>query len=428
MDFKSSLPPARESKNLIRIICVQSNRLPDESFGMTVRALTQVGLDSRVIIIQKIMRLATLIFWSIIFLAACSPAVPVIPTQPIATPGSPDVRPPLSGGPNIPPTLAPVPTIVPTAVPLPELRQLTTGGCCVNPSWSPDSKQVLFIDKPAKDAPAGIYAIGVTATLSQRPQVIGRVGVYSPDRSLIAYRDSGQTIVENLKTGTLSIIPNGGHEVNFAPDDKHIAWEVEAISGPYDQRENNIYLANADGSDAARMTKIYGGGLIGWLPQGLKAVFIGRPSLAVQTSTLTLLDLKTNVAVDLVSAERLGGVSISNGGTWLAYYITFNADKTRNGIWLQRTDGSQARRLDQWGAYQWRNDSQLLLIPQRTAANHPFDVYEIEAASGESKLLIDGALTPLNIFNGDWRVSPDGQYIVFLNSVDRNLWLVKLPD
>ena len=45
-------------------------------------------------------------------------------------------------------------------------------------------------------------------------------------------------------------------------------------------------------------------------------------------------------------------------------------------------------------------------------------------------LLADGfatSLTPLNILNGDWRVSPDGKYIVFVNSADRNLWLLELP-
>jgi Tol biopolymer transport system component len=36
-------------------------------------------------------------------------------------------------------------------------------------------------------------------------------------------------------------------------------------------------------------------------------------------------------------------------------------------------------------------------------------------------------MTPLNILNGDWRVSPDGRYVVFVNSADRNLWLLELP-
>jgi Tol biopolymer transport system component len=368
----------------------------------------------------------SLLLLIIIFLSACASA-PIAPTQPIATSGAPDLRPPVSGGPINPPTLAPIATLAPTTIPTPEIRQLTSGGCCVNPSWSPDSKQILFIDKPSSTAPTGLYAIDVTATLSQSPQVIGQVGDYSPDRSLIAYRQSSQTIVENLKTGAASIIPNDGHEVIFAPDNKHIAWEAEAISGPYDQRANNIYLANIDGRDSARITKVYGGGLIGFAPQGLKAVFYGRPSLEVHTRTLTLLDLTTNIAVDLVSAERLGGISLSNNGTWLAYFITFDADKTRNGIWLQRADGSNAQRLDQWGAYQWRDDSHLLLIPQRTSADRSFNVLEIDAASGASRKLIDGSVTSLNILNGDWRVSPDGQTIVFLNAADRNLWLVKLP-
>jgi Tol biopolymer transport system component len=370
----------------------------------------------------------SLLLLTIIFLSACgsSPA----PTAPLfITEAAPDLRPPISGGPLNPPTLAPIVTLEPTAIPTPEIRQLTSGSCCVNPSWSPDSKQILFIDKPAKDAPIGLYAIAVTATLSQSPQVIGRVGNYSPDGSLISYRQASQTIIENLKTGAASIIPNDGHEVIFAPDNKHIAWEAEAISGPYDQRQNNIYLANLDGRAAARITKVYGGGLIGFAPQGLKTLFYGRPSLEVHTRTLTLLDLTTNVAVDLVSAERLGGISLSNNGTWLAYFITFDADKTRNGIWLQRADGSNARRLDQWGAYQWRDDSHLLIIPQRITlrADRSFDVYEIDATSGASKLLLDGSITPLNILNNDWRVSPDGHYIVFLNAADRNLWVVKIP-
>ena len=58
-----------------------------------------------------------------------------------------------------------------------------------------------------------MYAIDVTATLPQAPHVIGQVGDYSPDRSFIAYRQASQTIVENLKTGAVSIIPNDGHEV-----------------------------------------------------------------------------------------------------------------------------------------------------------------------------------------------------------------------
>ena len=328
--------------------------------------------------------------------------------------------------PTTAPTRAPSPTPTITPTPPPQLIQLTTDGCCVNPGWSPDSKQVLFIDKPTADAEVGYYAIDANGSASA-PQFSGRVGLYSPDRSLAAFAEGAHTVVERLSTGESWIMPNNGQAVEFAPNNKRVAWESEAISGPYDQRPNEIYVADFDGQNAERVTRVYGGGLVGWLPNSNGLLFLGRPSLDTRDRTLTVLDLKNNTAADLVMAERLAGISPSNGGTWVAYFISFNEDDTRNGIWVQRADGGDARKLDQWGAYQWRDDAHLLLIPMRPATDQPFELWEIDAATGASRLLTEAATTPLTILNGDWRVSPDGQSIVFVNSLDRNLWVLKLP-
>jgi len=325
------------------------------------------------------------------------------------------------------PTSTPRPTLTPTATPTPQLTQLTTGGCCVNPGWSPDSRQVLFIDKPSENAPAGIYAVDIFTGAEKSPQWSGRVGIYSPDRSLIEYTDSFETVIEKPSTGEKWAIP-GQVPVDFAPDNQHLAWDNDTdITGPYDQRPSDLYVADINTRQPVRIVRVYGGGLVGWLPRGLKLMYLGRPSLDVRERTLTVLDLTTNVTTTLVSAERLSGMSVSKDGTWLAYYITFDADKSRNGIWVQRTDGSQARRLEMFGAYQWRDDAHLLVIPMRSSSDKPFEVWEVEAASGNSRKLTDAATTPLQILNGDWRVSPDGKYIVFVNSGDRNLWLLKLP-
>ena len=35
--------------------------------------------------------------------------------------------------------------------------------------------------------------------------------------------------------------------------------------------------------------------------------------------------------------------------------------------------------------------------------------------------------TPFKIANGDWRVSPDGRYVAFVESSDRNIWALELP-
>lgn len=372
---------------------------------------------------RPIGRLRTIAFcvMGLTFLAACTSSAPL----PLAVPEV-STAPAAAVFPTVQPTATPQPTPTITPTPTPELRQLTTDRCCVMPAWSPDSRQVLFIDKPDSQAEAGVYAVDIDR--AQEPKRSGPVGIYSPDRSLVAYPVDVRTIVEKVSTGDRWVIPNNGQALTFSPDSRRVAWEIEAISGPYDARQNDIFMANYDGTDAGKVARVYGGGLVGWLPRGLNILFLGRPSLATQDSTLTVLDLHTNEAVDLVTAERISGVNISRDGSWVAYFISFNDDDQRNGIWVQRTDGSGARRLDVWGAYQWRADSHLLVIPARTSPDHAFEIWEVNAETGEKQQLTAAAVTPLNILNGDWRVSPDGQHVVFVNSTDRNLWLLKLPD
>jgi Tol biopolymer transport system component len=356
----------------------------------------------------------------LIWLTACASNVPA----PVATPEAAST-PTIAAFPTARPTHTPEPTPTITPTPTPRLRQLTTHGCCVMPAWSPDSKQVLFVDKPSAQSETGIYAVDIDQP--QEPQLSGPVGIYSPDRSLVAYPVDTRTIVEKISNGDRWVIPNNGQALEFSPDSRRVAWEIEAISGPYDERQTDIFMANFDGTDAVKVARVYGGGLVGWLPRGVNLLFMGRSSLDTRDRTLTALDLRTNEAADLVMAERIGGVGTSSDGSWVAYFISFNADDERNGIWVQRTDGSDARKLDLWGAYQWRDDSHLLVIPARTSPDQAFELWDVNAATGEKQKLTDAAVTPLNILNGDWRVSPDGKYVVFVNSDDRNLWLLELP-
>jgi len=46
----------------------------------------------------------------------------------------------------------------------------------------------------------------------------------------------------------------------------------------------------------------------------------------------------------------------------------------------------------------------------------PFVIYENDTATGQSRMVADPATTPIQIAHGDWRVSPDGQYVVYVNS------------
>jgi Tol biopolymer transport system component len=327
------------------------------------------------------------------------------------------------------PSLTVTPTPLPTATPAPVLQQLTTGGCCVQPSWSLDSRQVLFLDKPSSNDPVGLYAVDVVTGALKLAQRVAPVATYSRDRSLIVYLDKNRTTVEKLSTGEKWIIPNNGKPVVFSPDGQKLSWADSDDNDyiPYDQRRSDLYIANIDGTQAARIARVYGGGFVGWLPGSNKILLSGRPSLDVHERTLSVFDLAAQSFTKLVTAERISGVIASNDGTWIAYYMTFDADKTRNGIWIQRIDGTSPRKLDLWGAYQWRDDGHLVVILTRPSRDKAFEVLEVDAATGKIRKLTDAAVTPLQILNGDWRVSPDGRHIVYVNSEDRNLWILTLP-
>ena len=104
--------------------------------------------------------------------AATGTSIVLRPTNNSTTMATPSavVTPSMVGSPtpttrptNIPlPTATPTPTPSPTPTPQAILRQLTSGGCCVQPSFSPDSSKVLFVDKPSETVPPGVYGLDLT--------------------------------------------------------------------------------------------------------------------------------------------------------------------------------------------------------------------------------------------------------------------------
>jgi len=110
----------------------------------------------------------------VLMLAACMASAPA-PITPTIVPEIPTAV----VFPTVLPTNTPQPTPTITPTPTPEMIQLTTDGCCVMPSWSPDSKQVVFIDRPGPQVETGVYALDIHDQ-SAGPQLAGRVGIYSP--------------------------------------------------------------------------------------------------------------------------------------------------------------------------------------------------------------------------------------------------------
>jgi Tol biopolymer transport system component len=338
------------------------------------------------------------------------------------------------------PTATPTPTLSPTFTPppTPSLRQLTTGGCCTQPFWSPDSKQVLYIDQPAPDAPLGIWGQDIARPEHEPELITEHIAFYTADLTLRIELDEDTTTIERLpvpltEADTQSeapleswTVPAGGRRISISPGQTRIAWQVSNPDLPPERQITQVWVANLDGTEAEAVATLPRGGVGGWVSDDMLLVS-SRESLQSREQILYTLSLSDGRLTELVRAERLRGGLVSPDGTWLAYYIALNEDPTQNGLWLVRTDGTEQRKLDRnlFGAYQWRDSNRLLIIPfQPEAAAH--EIWEFNVETEKHCRLTDPAVTPFKIANGDWTISPDGEYVVFVESRDRNIWVLEL--
>lgn len=326
------------------------------------------------------------------------------------------------------------PTATPTPTPQPQAVRLTDGGCCTQPFWSPDSQQVRFIDKPDAESPAGIWGVAVAAPQSKPLLVSERIALSTAGPDYLVETDGDTTVIERLADGERWTVPARGRTVRISPDQTRIAWAISNNDLAPEQQVAAIWVANLDGSAARQVATLPRGGVSGWIDADTLLIS-GRASLQAREQTLSALSLTDGTTVALAQAERLRGQALSPGGQWIAYYVTFDAAPAQNGLWLARTDGSQRRQLEPglFGAYQWRGcpdgcaagEERLLIIPfDPEAAFHR--LLELDPATGQARPLTDPAVTPFKIANGDWRVSPDGRYVAFVESSDRNVWVLNL--
>lgn len=293
---------------------------------------------------------------------------------------------------------------------------------------------MLFIDKPSPDAPVGIWGVDVTRPDPTPELVTERIAFYTADLAFLVELSQDTTVIERLAdplTGTGGArwtVPAEGRPVSISPGRKRIAWQVSDDDLPFERRVTQVWVANLDGSDAQPAATLPRGGFSGWVSDDV-LLLSGRESLESREHILYTFSLTSGRTTELVRAERLRGGLLSPDGAWLAYYVALDKDPAQNGLWLVRTDGSARRQLDRdlFGAYQWRDAGRLLVIPFRPkAASH--ELWELDVNTGETRRLTDPGIVPFKMANGDWTVSPDGRHVAFVESRDRNIWLLTLID
>ena len=298
------------------------------------------------------------------------------------------------------------------------LTQVTSEGCCTGTSWTPDSRALLYIDRPPGAAQAAIYT--VPAAGGQAPSVrFSRVAFYSPDLKYAGVPQGNTTVVERLSDSKRWTLDTQGAQLLWGPEGR-VSYTVSAQSGNYDRRVSRVYALTL-GEAPRLVATLYGGGAVAWLNSGV-LLLSGKREVAARDRQLFTLDLQSGARRTLASALNLRGVQPSPDGKWVAYSVAFDRPE-RDGMFVQPITGGEARRLNWFGSYQWRGSGSLLYIP--LTLNVPtHTVWQYDLGSGQARPLLNlGA----KVQSEQWQASPDGQKVAFRRAGDGNIYVAALP-
>ncbi len=365
-----------------------------------------------------------------------TPPTDVLPTS-TGTPPPTATRAPLPSPTNTgtaTATTTPTATPSPSPTPTPALRQVTTGGCCTQPIWSPDSRWLVYIDKPSPDEPVGFWGVDTTQPGSTPQLLTERIAFYTSDLSHVIEYGPGETTIAQLASPLSETVtdrwsvPAGGRAISISPNRTRVAWAVSNDNAPSELRVSEVWVANFDGTEPQSVIKLPRGGFAGWITDD-RLLLSGRESLESRETVVYAYSLIDGSMVELVRAERLRGFQPSPDRTWMVYYVSLSDEPGKNGLWLLRTDNGERRQLSRelFGSYAWRDARRLLIIPFRPDAQY-HELWEVDVETGEARQLTDPAVTAFKVANADWQVSPDGRHVAFVESRDHNIWMLTLAD
>jgi hypothetical protein len=303
--------------------------------------------------------------------------------------------------------------------------RISDGDCCPYPRWSSDSEWVMVFDAGEKEDVPGLYSIpreGGSPTL-----LTERIGVYSQDWSLVAYPEASMVYIERWADGDRWVVPSPGRRIFFSPSGDQIAWELGSSSIRHpDLRQNAIWLAEIDGGAAREVVTVNGGHFIGWAA-GEEAIIVYGRLAPNGPAGIWRVSPEDGAGRLLFEVEKPRSLLLSPAGGWLVFFVTFENQPDRNGLWIIGMDGSVKQYYSFIGAYRWRGEGQLVVIPQDLDAPGAY-LWQIDIDEDVVWELTDPILDALPIASNDWQPSPDGSVIVFRSHEDHNLWVFPLPE
>jgi hypothetical protein len=318
------------------------------------------------------------------------------------------------------PTSTATPTPFPPATsaghPVPQARPLTEPGCCARHWWASDSSTVYFIDDPRGEEPVGIYGA---------PPAGGSVILTTT--SVLGEGLPPEDAPPQLepKPAAAFRVPADADNIRMSQDGTSVAWTTgSTLPVNVDRRQRSLWVVTAPGAPRQNLALLTGGELVGWAEDAKAVVATGR--LAVDgPAGVWRVPVDGSTPSLLVQADRPRGARLSPSGKWLAYYLAFEPEAERNGLWLVETSGGSARLVPWFGSYRWSRLERLFVIPfDPTQPGLRLSRYD--PSNGEvQSLAADDPFTGAIAAN-DWSVAPDEGWIAYRSAADGGLWIFPL--
>lgn len=289
-------------------------------------------------------------------------------------------------------------------------------GCCVQAWWHPlDGQRFYVIDGP----PSGRANVAEWHVLNGPSQLLGQAPppLLSPDGSHQVILNGEQTIIRRLADSTQWLVNTSGSVPVISTDNRRLMWLVRsgmAVPGEI-APQVAVWVSEISGA-GARLALSQAGGSAMWLDD--VRLLLNTPQTQNRSVTLSVLNTDDGTSYTLGTWEWLRGLSVSPGGERLMFYTTWQPNPDTNGIYMiDTTPGAQARKLNWFGSWRWRDANSLFYMP---FGQH--SLYYYNALTGEERRL---NTPPVRIANNDWAVSPDGLRILYYNANDYTTYLLE---
>jgi hypothetical protein len=272
------------------------------------------------------------------------------------------------------------------------------------------------MDDPPGDPPLGIYSI--------QPEVGG------PKLATTSLSGEGLPAADQPPQTGPPIdpafrVPADAEGIFLSPDASSVAWTVgSSLPVNTDRRQRSLWVVSAPMEARRRLAVLIGGDLAGWAEDGRAVITTGRLAEDGQAG-IWRVPIDGSSASLLSQANRPRGARLSPSGRWLAFYLAFEVDPSRNGLRVIRTSGGAERRVPAFGSYRWSEDERLCLIPF-APPGQPLTLISFDPGTGTSQIALDAGALNAGIAGNDWSISPNAEWFVFRSVQDGGLWVLPL--